>query len=546
MAAAVALAPVVDCLYMDPSPKREFFHVGGVDSDRMGVVADIFHRILTPLYGPQDKAIRQIGESSDRSCFLLYEDDHPKGVLVFKTVLSSEYAGFGVNNSIEVKSLFVDNSTQNSGKGLGSALVDKLQVEVERLGINHENIHVTVSETKEESLAFFKKKGFSIAHSWKDRYQPGVTEYLLSCPRKIRETASAILAQEAHDHTPELMHVIHDAHWGDIHALQKLADGTFVSASKDNCLYKWDEGGNCVKIVSEVEPGLQTERSWITALRVVNAAYFISGNRDGRVFLWKTGGDFVREISLKKPISRDHVSLPYNFQRVNCLAVGMDPCRPSIFVGFPTTFVEYNLIEGKTVSVAKAHGNDWVYCIHVLASEKLLTVTGGCVDLWKKEAFQWQQEKKLLAEDKAIIMKIGGKQVRQRVFISSLCLLSSRDNQFGLSLFDGSVRILDVCTHKVINIWKEHTGRVWTLEDLGNGLFASGGEDRKIKIWDLRTNVSAHAIENHAGGVTALLKFRDHQLLAGTCPEDPIKRGAEIRFYDIRHMAQDFKTNFSG
>ena len=99
-------------------PSRVFHPVGGQHLEKMNVVTEIFNRILVPLYGSQDKALQQIRESADRKCFLLYEDEIPAGVLVFKTVLTNEFAEFGIKNSIEIKSLFVDQSAKIPGEGL--------------------------------------------------------------------------------------------------------------------------------------------------------------------------------------------------------------------------------------------------------------------------------------------------------------------------------------------------------------------------------------------------------------------------------------------
>jgi ribosomal protein S18 acetylase RimI-like enzyme len=163
----------------------EFEQVSKLNLDRFALISEIFHRVLEPLYGPQAKALGQILESTDRKCFLLFENRIPSGVLVFKTELSDEFERHGVKKSIEIKSLFVDNSGKNSGRGLGSKLVERLTEEVNAMDLGEEGIHVTVSEKKPESLSFFQKKGFKITHEWKGRYADDVVEYLLFCPKKI-------------------------------------------------------------------------------------------------------------------------------------------------------------------------------------------------------------------------------------------------------------------------------------------------------------------------------------------------------------------------
>ncbi len=526
---------------------RSFREVGGVHLEHFSALTEIFRRILTPLYGSQDKALEQIRAAFDRKCFLLFEGETAVGVLVFKTVLSNEFEEYGVRDSIEIKSLFLDQSVSNSGRGLGSVLVDKVKEEAEKLKLGHEGLHVTVSETKKESLMFFMKKGFSIAHEWKDKYQKGVTEYLLSCPANIemigrdkiiplQDYLPSFEREKAGGKVPaELVHIIHDAHFDDIHTLTKLSDGTFVSGSKDNCLYKWSAQGEKIRNVDEVEPLYRDERSWITAASVLNDEYWLTGDRSGKVVVWKTNGDYVREIKLRLPKKGAHVSHEFNTKRISCLASSLNPNSPAFFVGLPTLFDEYNFIEGRTVASVQAHKNDWVYCIHPLDASRLLTVTGGAIDLWARgDRGGWVKKDEVLKEGPRF--RSPGDVRPQRPFISSLIPLQAQEGYFGASFFDGSVQVVDISAKKIVNQWREHQKRVWHIQSLSEQLFASSGEDRSIKFWDVRSEKSVHTIADHVGQVTAMLSLNRTTLVAGTCPEKAFERNkrAEIRFYDIR------------
>lgn len=542
MATATSFGPHI--LFDETENKREFIQVDGSEPEKFEMLSEIFHRILTPLYGSQEKALRQIKEGLDRKCFLLYEGKQAVGVLQFKTILSDEFSDLGVSRSIEIKSLFVDHSVNNSGRGLGSALVDKLKEEVDQLGLKHLGIHVTVSETKKESLMFFQKKGFEIAHKWQDRYIKGTAEYLLSCPSRIQQAIPSLVEKFTRlwirdinylpkGEPPELIHVIHNAHSDDIHAIKKLSDETILSGSKDNCLYKWNREGEQLKIVQEVEPTNRTQRDWISAVAVINDAYWVSGERNGKIFLWKTNGDYVKELHLARPRFGEHVSRRENQRRVNCLAAGLSPSKPSFFVGFPTMFDQFNLIEGRTEYISKVHDNDWVYCINPLTEDKLLAVTGCTLDLWNKTERGWEYGENLIPEWKKT-KNFKGKW--QRPFISSVTQLKSDPNHFGIASFDGSVKIFDLEAKKQTKRWKEHKGRVWMIENVSENVFASSGEDRTIRFWDVREQKSIHTIADHVGQVSSLLSYNENLLLAGTCPENPIftGNGAEIRYYDVR------------
>ncbi len=530
------ISSVTDC-------NRVFYQVGGAYPEKMDVLTEIFNRILEPLYGPQQKAIEQIRQSKDRKCFLLYENDQPSGVLAFKSDVSDEFANLGVRRSIEIKSLFVDQSAQNSGRGLGSCLVDKLKSEVERLGIAYDGIHVTVSETKPESLMFFQKKGFSVSHAWKGRYQKGVTEYLLFCPRIIKSIEPSIedLSQRMNrlstdDREPQLVNIIHDAHLDDIHSLVKLADGTFVSGSKDNCLYKWNAKGERVRIVDEVEPSNQHEANWITAVKAINDEYWVSGARHGQLILWNTNGDYIKELKAKLPRPGDHVSLALNKRRVTCLAAGVNPSKPSVLIGLPTMFDSYNLIEGRTEHAVKVHKNDWVYAIEPLSEKSLITVIGTTIELWNQTDAGWQHAGQIMAEQARYPTVIRGREKMQRAFISDLCSLNTQKSHFALTSFDGSVQVLDITSKKIVNRWQEHEGRAWKLEKFSEQLFASSAEDETVKLWDVREKKSVHTIKVSAGQVTALLALNGNTLLTGSCPTTTTnhRKSAQIRFYDTR------------
>jgi L-amino acid N-acyltransferase YncA len=138
----------------------------------------IFRQVLEPLYGDQTKALRQIHQNQDREGYLYLMDHEPVGILVYKTKGSNEFANLGVENSLEIKTLFVINSEKNSGKGIGSDLLKRVENKArEEL---FPSVHVTVSETKKDSLHFFSKKGFQIVQTWDGKYVENTKEHLLN------------------------------------------------------------------------------------------------------------------------------------------------------------------------------------------------------------------------------------------------------------------------------------------------------------------------------------------------------------------------------
>jgi L-amino acid N-acyltransferase YncA len=113
---------------------------------------------------------------SDRITEVLVVEDKPVGILVYKTKLSNEYKEYGIENSLEMKSMFVFNVEKNGGLGYGSRLFKRiLQVSRE---YNATSIHCTVSEEVPETMAFLKKKGFVVKGKFPIQYKKGFNEYL--------------------------------------------------------------------------------------------------------------------------------------------------------------------------------------------------------------------------------------------------------------------------------------------------------------------------------------------------------------------------------
>jgi hypothetical protein len=51
----------------------------------------------------------------------------------------------------------------------------------------------------------------------------------------------------------------------------------------------------------------------------------------------------------------------------------------------------------------------------------------------------------------------------------------------------------------------------------------SRGEDRSIKIWDLREKKNVHTIAEQVNEVTAMLSLDDRTFIAGACPKNIIQ-----------------------
>ena len=82
-------------------PYLRFEQITGESNESMMEVVKLqFEKIIKPIYGPQEKAVKQIELSKDRTCEMLFdESDAPVGILVYKSDLQNEFKNFGIVDS---------------------------------------------------------------------------------------------------------------------------------------------------------------------------------------------------------------------------------------------------------------------------------------------------------------------------------------------------------------------------------------------------------------------------------------------------------------
>jgi N-acetylglutamate synthase-like GNAT family acetyltransferase len=154
------------------------------NSSSFQVVKEIFENMIEPVYGDISATLEKIKQCKDRRCEFMVSEENGQyiGLIIYKKTPTNEFAKLGIRNSLEIKTLLVIDPKRNSGKGLGTALLKRVEAVATQLHAS--SMHVTVSELRPDALEFFKKKQFKICSVWKDKYQKGVSEYLLSKPLK--------------------------------------------------------------------------------------------------------------------------------------------------------------------------------------------------------------------------------------------------------------------------------------------------------------------------------------------------------------------------
>ena len=133
---------------------------------------------ISKLYGSQEKAIQKIAEGKDRNCELLTgKNAEEYGILIYKNQLTSQIKNLSFPGTFVIKTLFVINPLENSGKRVATRLLNHSSEIASKLHAEH--LFVSVSSKRPESIAFFLNYGFRIESVYQDLYLKGLNEYFL-------------------------------------------------------------------------------------------------------------------------------------------------------------------------------------------------------------------------------------------------------------------------------------------------------------------------------------------------------------------------------
>jgi eukaryotic-like serine/threonine-protein kinase len=102
----------------------------------------------------------------------------------------------------------------------------------------------------------------------------------------------------------------------------------------------------------------------------------------------------------------------------------------------------------------------------------------------------------------------------------------------GLGHKSGQVQLLEIATGRIVGTYQGHSDAVLSITFTPDGLaFASGGRDKKIRLWDVAvTNHSRQVCAEHKGGVAALAISHDGRRMVSGCTANSIK------FWDLRQL----------
>lgn len=323
---------------------------------------------------------------------------------------------------------------------------------------------------------------------------------------------------------------ISNAHQDDIHGLIPFSETSFISGSKDTTLKVWEGKRPRYSLVREGDKGY---KRWITALTRFSDKRWAAGTRDGQITIW-SGINPITQLEYSPSSSPYYRCKNRNRFRINCITEHPSSGKELLFyTGSPSFFHLWSANKKKIIQSYQADKNDWVYCIDILEKQKLLLAIGSRLEVWDLSQHPNPEKTVLLKETNS------NKTPHQREHISSITRLEGEPSFLAAAIFNGSVKVIDLSTQKVVKDYQEHQGRVWSVVNIASPIFASCADDSTIKIWDTRQAKASLSIRDTGGGrVSCLLRMPENLLISGACPDQVMtaKSKARLCFWDLRQI----------
>lgn len=269
-------------------------------------------------------------------------------------------------------------------------------------------------------------------------------------------------------------------HLGYIWALLKFDDDTILSGGRDKEIKVWNAGG-------EQHQSLKGHDNSILCIEKVNDNTIITGSRDQRIIVWQRG--LGQDFRLSATI---HVHS----------AVVLSLCRlteTSFVSSSGDNTVQVVNLDGSIVRTFTEHSN-WVWKVIRLQEGIIATSSeDGTIKIWDIKLERYIQT------------------FKEKSSVISLAFLEgSRQLISGNLEGEISVRTLTAdFTEQDHKRYKAHDGIIRTIVHLGNKLIATGGEDNKIRIWDIGNQQLIRELE-HDNFVQSIAVLDDRRFLSAS------------------------------
>ncbi|MGV3611477.1 MAG: 2OG-Fe(II) oxygenase [Fluviicola sp.] len=263
-------------------------------------------------------------------------------------------------------------------------------------------------------------------------------------------------------------------HLGYIWKLLKMNDTTILSGGRDKEIKVWTAQG-------EQRKSLQGHQNSILCMEKISEDVFISGSRDQQIIVWK-------DYNILN-ILKTHAAVVLSLCRID----------DSMFAsGSGDNTIKLSNLDGTTVKTYREHSN-WVWQVLKLDDQVIASCSeDGSIKIWN------------LGSEKSI-----------NTFESGTSVISLAYNSENRKLISGGLngevsirRLTSDYQQAEIKIFKAHNGIIRTIKMIDNNRFATGGEDNKVKIWNLNGQLISEL--EHQNFVQSLELVDDKTLISAS------------------------------
>nr|WP_321222912.1 2OG-Fe(II) oxygenase [uncultured Psychroserpens sp.] len=254
-------------------------------------------------------------------------------------------------------------------------------------------------------------------------------------------------------------------HLGYIWSILKFDNNTILSGGRDKEIKSWNISGKQTH-------SLNGHQNSILCIKKISDDIFISGSRDRKILVWK------------------------NFKTINSIeihsAIVLSLCPLDNYTFASSSgdnTVKISNLKGEVLQTFKEHTN-WVW--QVIKLDQDIIASGsedGTIKIWNLKT---EKSIKTFFEDCSII-SLSFKRLTRKLISGNL-------------KGEISIRTLSKDYNQVeFKTFKAHSGIIRTIKFINNYQFATGGEDNKVKIWNLDGKlISEFAHQNFVQSIEVL------------------------------------------
>ena len=246
-------------------------------------------------------------------------------------------------------------------------------------------------------------------------------------------------------------------HLGYIWSILKINDNTILSGGRDKEIKAWTISG-------VQKHSLKGHKNSILCIEKINNNIFISGSRDRKILVWK---DFntINSIEIHSAIVLSLCGLNDN----------------TFASSSGDNTVKISNLKGKVLLTFKEHTN-WVWQVIKLDQDIIASSSeDGTIKIW-----DCKKEKSIntFFEDCSIISIAYNKQTKQLIS-------GNLKGEITIRTLSKDYQETEVKT------FKAHSGIIRTIKFISTNLIATGGEDNKVKIWNLNGQIVSEFVHQN-------------------------------------------------